>query len=130
MNDADQGGADVRTRPIGFSGRPNRHADQINDQPPRRDARDLIDIVPWGNLHHVHPNHATFVNQPMDQLARLLERHAAGTGRCHGRRDRRIHAIEVHRQVIARAVGDPRQNGIHAGVVQLPGGDQVRAGSE
>ena len=40
---------------------PDRHA---YDQPPRRNARDLIDVVPWGDLRYGHPNHAPFRTSP------------------------------------------------------------------
>src|SRR3978361_850840 len=39
------------------------------------------------------------------------------------RRDRRIHPVEVDGEVIATAIGDARQHGLHAVVVNVIGGD-------
>ena len=103
------------------------HADQVDDQSSRGDAGDLVDVVAWRDLHHVHPDDAALAHQAVDQLARLVEGDAAGTGCRDGRRDRRVHAVEIDRQVIASAIRDARQDRVHADLVQFPCGDQMGA---
>src|SRR3954465_10971465 len=57
----------------------HRHANQVDNQPARRDAGDLIDVGTGRDFDHIHADHAPLLHQPVDQLAGLHEGDAAGT---------------------------------------------------
>src|SRR5882724_2454352 len=99
----------------------------VDDQATGGDAGDLVDVGAGRDLHDIHADDAALLHQTMDQLARLGEGDAAGAGARHARRDRRIHPVEVDGEVIATAIGDAREHGLHAVVVNLVGADQMRA---
>ncbi len=79
------------------------------------------------DLDHVHADHAAFLHQAVDQLARLHERDAAGTWGGDRWCIRRIHAVHVQRDVVPAAIGNARQHGIHADLMQLIRSDEMRA---
>src|SRR5471032_1327452 len=68
----------------------NRGANQVENQPPRRDARDLVDVLLRLNLDDIHAHHAALLHKAMNQLACLQEGHAARRRTCYGGHHRRI----------------------------------------
>ena len=63
----------------------------------------------------------------MDEPPRLHESHPARARAGDCRRNGRVHAIEIHREVIAPAIGDTREDRFHSEFVQLVSGDEMCA---
>ena len=63
----------------------------------------------------------------MDELARLMESHAARRRAGDGRHDRGIHAVRVDRNVVLPPVRHAIEDRVHPNVVQFVCCDDVRA---
>src|SRR5258706_7975356 len=107
--------------------RRDRTADQVEDQPPRRDAGNPVDVLLRLDLDDVHTDHAALVHQAVNQLARLHESDATRRGTGDRRHYRGVDTVRVDRQVVVAAVGNPLEQRVHADVVQLVRGYQLRA---
>ena len=73
------------------------------------------------------PTTRPFFDKAMDQFSRLRKSHAARGGPGDGRHHRRIHAVGIDGDVVLVAVGDAIEDRVHAFVVQLISGDDIRA---
>ena len=73
------------------------------------------------------PTTRPFAARAVDQPPGLRERNPARHRRGHARRDGAVHAVHVDGEIVAAAVRDAPQDGIHARLMQLVGGDQVSA---
>ena len=77
------------------------------------------------DLDEIHADDPPLLDQTADQLACFKKGDAARHRRGDSRGIRGIHAVEVDRDVVLLARRNTAKNGIHAGVMQLVGADQV-----
>src|SRR5471030_705011 len=102
-----------------------RAADQVENQAPRRDARDLVDVLLRLNFHDIHAHHAAFLHKAMNQLACLQEGHATRRRACYGWHHRWIEPVRIDGQIVVAAVRDTGEHGAYTDVMKLIRGDQL-----
>src|SRR5262249_49924422 len=78
---------------------PDRGTDQIDHKPAGGDAGNAIDIEPRRDLDNVHADDAPFVDEAMNELARLMEGDAARRRSGHGRHYRGVEAVGVDGEI-------------------------------
>src|SRR5258708_5436161 len=106
---------------------PGCTADQGGDQPPPPGAGKTGGVLFPPGLYQC-PTHPTApVHPAANPLARLQESDATRRGTGDRRHYRGVETVRVDRQVVVAAVGNALEHRVHADVVQLVRGDQLRA---